>query len=240
MRLLPESTTHHRDNSDDIIIDNGYRRIVPYMEAVQGGDTDKQAIRIRQLYEDFSADYIVLDLRNAGISVYDRLAKIMYDEERDCEYYPLSCMNDENIANRIKIEGAKPCIFVISASQKLNSDIAQDFRRRLADNQIDLLIPFNKATEEVLPNIKDYVNAPDADTLLFYEAPFLETQALINETAELTYEKKEQTGVIVIKEKGSSRKDRYTSCSYGSYFASLLEHDLISRDEEYEFQVLIN
>lgn len=59
------------------------------------------------------------------------LAKVMYDDERDKEYSPLSCMNDDNIASRIKIEGATPCIFAINASQKLNSDIAMNFRRVL-------------------------------------------------------------------------------------------------------------
>ena len=66
MRLLPERTIHERGDSDDVVVDNGYRRIVSYMESVQGGDTTKQALRIRQLYEDFGADYIVLDTRNAG------------------------------------------------------------------------------------------------------------------------------------------------------------------------------
>lgn len=66
MRLLPECTTYKRESLKDIEIDNGYRRIVSYMESVQGGDVTRQAIRIRQLFEDFRADYIVLDMRNAG------------------------------------------------------------------------------------------------------------------------------------------------------------------------------
>lgn len=66
IRLLPESTTYTRDEESDIHINNGYRRIVPYLESIQGGDTLKQAVRIRQLYNDFGADYIVLDVRNAG------------------------------------------------------------------------------------------------------------------------------------------------------------------------------
>lgn len=66
MRFLPEYQTYNRHNDDTINVNSGYRRIVPYMEAIQGGDTVKQSIRIRQLYEDFDADYIVLDLRNAG------------------------------------------------------------------------------------------------------------------------------------------------------------------------------
>jgi hypothetical protein len=240
IRLLPEFTNFTRNDSSVVNVSNGYRRIVPYMESVQGGDTTKQALRIRQLFEDFHADYIVLDLRNAGISIYDMLARVMYDDERDCEYSPLSCMNDEKIANRVLADGAEPCIFVINATPKLNSDIAQDFRRTLDEERIDLLVSFEKASEEILPHITDYVNAPDADTQLFYESPFLETQALISETTGLVYEKNVQTGVITIKERGSNRKDRYTSVSYGSYFAGLLEQDLISDKDEYEYEVFVN
>ena len=239
MRLLPEFTTYNRDNSD-IKVDNGFRRILNYMKSVQGGDTDMQAITIRRLYEDFEADYLVLDLRNAGISIYDKLAKVMYDEERGVEYTPLCCMNDDDIRNRIRNDGAIPCIYVINASQKLNSDIAMDFRRVLANNMIDLLIPFGQASEEILPNIKEYVTSPDADTQMFYESPFLETQSLISETTDLVYEKKDATGVIVIHEQGSNRKDRYTSVSYGSWFASQLEKDLEHTMEDYSFATFIN
>ena len=240
MRLLPDSITYNRDSSENVKVENGYKRIVSYIESVQGGDVVRQACRIRQLFSDFDADYIVLDMRNAGVAIFDLMARIMYDEERDVEYPPLTCMNDESVANRIKIEGANPCIFVINATQKLNSDIATDFRRILDNKQIDLLISFDKASEEVLPDIKEYVNSPFADTQFFYEAPFLETQELISETTSLVYERKAQTGAIVISEQGNNRKDRYTSCSYGSYFASLLERDLLSQNDEYEYSVFIN
>lgn len=240
IRLLPECTTYKRDGSEDLTIDNGYRRVVCYLESIQGGDTTRQAVRIRELYEDFSADWLVLDTRNGGIVVYDLLAKVMYDEERGVEYSPLSCMNDDSIASRIKIEGAIPCIYAVNASQKLNSDIAIDLRRILDAKKIDLLVSLETASEEILPNFKEYTSAIDLDLQLFYESPFLETQALISETTGLLYEKKPQTGAIVISEQGTNRKDRYTSVSYGSYFASLLEKDLLSNDDEYEYSVFIN
>ena len=43
----------------------------------------------------------MLDGRNAGISVYDMLAKVLFDEERNVEYKPWKCMNDDKVANRI-------------------------------------------------------------------------------------------------------------------------------------------
>jgi len=240
-RLIPEFTRYRRSNDDeDKEINNGYRVMIPFMLSVQGGDTTKQALKIRQLYEDFEADYIVLDMRNAGVSIYDMLANIMYDDERDIEYVPLTCMNDESVANRIRFEGAEERIFVINASQKLNSDIAVNFRHYLVDKKIDLLIPFQEAQEEYLSQLPEYTNAPSADDQIFFESPFLETQALISETTELTYEKKDQTGVIVVKEQGSNRKDRYTSVSYLCYFADKLAQDLSTNNEEYEYGVFIN
>ena len=85
IRALPESMTYTSENIDGKVVEvkNGYRRIVPYIEANPGSDVDKQAIRIKQLYYDFEADYCILDTRNGGILTYDRLAKILYDESRD-------------------------------------------------------------------------------------------------------------------------------------------------------------
>lgn len=239
-RLIPDYTTYNRQESGEIKMENGYRRIISYIESSKGSDVLRQSVRIRQLMTDFLADYLVLDLRNAGVAVYDMVARVLYDEERDVEYAPLSCMNDDVIANRIKIEGANPCVFVINATQKLNSDIALDFRRVLENKQIEFLPSLEKALEEILPNIKEYVNSPDADTQFFYEAPFLETQALINETASLQYERKESTGVIVVKEVAGQHKDHYSSCSYLSNFGSLLEKDLFTNNNDYEYSVFIN
>ena len=67
MRLFPEL----------IELGNGstqkeWRVQVPYLEGCRGSETSHQAIRIRQLFEDFDADYIVLDVRNAGRNAVSR------------------------------------------------------------------------------------------------------------------------------------------------------------------------
>ena len=242
MRLIPESTTYtvQSEGGTSKEISQGYRKIVSYIESIQGGDITRQAIRIKQLYEDLSCDYVVLDTRNGGLACYDLLAKVMYDESRDKEYQPWVCMNDDSIANRIKTIGALPVLFAINASQKLNSEIANEMRIALTNNMIDFLIPFNEAVESTLTKIPEYMSAIDVDTQLFYEQPYLETQELINECVELTYERKEQTGLIVISEQGANRKDRYTSVSYGVHFASLLEQDLLSQSSDYDYCCICN
>ena len=233
MRLLPETTVYNTENSEVKVV-NGYRRVVSFIQSVQGGDTTRQALAIRRLYEDFGSDYICLDTRNGGVAILDMLSKVMYDEDRNLEYSPLSCMNNDNFANRIKNANAKPVIYAVNATQQLNSDIAFSFREVLSNNMIDFLVNYNEAVDEILPNIKEYVECSDSERF-FYEQPFFETQLLISETASLVYEKMQQTGVIKIREQGANRKDRYTSCSYGSYFASLLEQDLLSQSEKHDY-----
>lgn len=241
IRAIPESTTYF-NNSNEVEIKTGFRRQYSYIESNQLGDTTLQAARIRQLYEDFNGDYIVLDTRNGGLQVLYALQKVLYDAERGVEYQPLRCMNNDEYAKVCSDINAKSCIYAINASQNLNSDIAVAFRKNLVEGKIDFLVSFNTAKEEILSENQEYVASmasTETDDQMFYENPFLETQALISECAELNYEKL-ATGQIRIQEKGTRRKDRYTSCSYGSFFIDQLELDMVSTSSDYEFSVLIN
>ncbi len=242
IRLIPESVEYTSQTIDGntVEIKQGYRRIVSYLEANKGGDVDAQAIRIKELYYDWESDYCVLDTRNGGVLVYDRLAKILYNENRDCEYPAWSCFNDESIKNRIKIAGAVENVFAINASQKLNSDIAISLREVLSSKRIDFLVNLSEIRDDLEEKILEYASAPDGETLFFYERPYIETQALISEMISLEYELGNQTNVVKISEVGSNTKDRYTSVSYGSYFASLLEQDLLSDSSDYDFVTFIN
>lgn len=239
IRGLPESLTYETENSE-IEVKQGYKRQYPYIESNQIGDTTKQAIRIRQLYEDYEADYIVLDTRNGGLQVLYALGKTLYDEERGVEYQPIKCMNNDTYADVVKNPNAPSVIFAINATQQLNSDIAYSFRRSLIEHRMELLVNYNTAKEEILNENKDYIDQFDIDLQLEFEKPFLETQAMISECAELLYEKSPQTGVVKIYEQGNNRKDRYTSCSYGSYFFDQLELDLLGNDSDFDFVTLVN
>lgn len=240
LRLLPQKMSIDRDIDGRRISGNGYRITVPYLEADPGSHIDSQALRIKRLFYDLNCDYVVLDTRNGGILVYDRLAQVLYDNERDCEYPPWVCFNDDNTASRIMTPGAMPVAFVITASAKLNSDIAMLMRDYITSNRLELLVSHQTAMDEIMPTIDDYKRAPDADTLLFYERPYIETQALISEMANLEYQKNQNTGDIRLFETGGMKKDRYSSLSYGVYLASLLERDLVSNTSDYEYEVFIN
>ena len=237
IRALPETVTYESSNVDGkrVEVKNGYRRILPYIEANPGSDVDKQAIRIKQLFYDFEADYLVLDLRNGGVLTYDRLAKVLYDEERDCEYPAWKCMNDETIAKRVNVAGAIENIFVINATSKLNNDIAIEIRNVLDSKMLDLLVNLDIAEDTLQNNIPEYSSTSDPEIMSFYERPYMETQALINEMVSLEYIRNEETGVVKLFETGSDTKDRYVSLAYGNYFIGLLENDLLSDDSDYDY-----
>lgn len=226
IRMLPESVGG-RDSSR-------YRKQVSYIESIHGGDTNAQALRIKQLFYDLDCDYCVLDLRNAGIAVYDLLARVMWDDETQQEYKPWKAMNDESVASRIRSDGAEAVVYVISASQRLNSEIAMLTRQEFSEGRVDLLISHAQALDDVLSKTKEYTECVDVDEQLFFEKPYLETQAFINEAIELVYERMPDTGLIKISEQGFKTKDRYTSISYGLYFASEIERESSVSGGEYE------
>lgn len=215
-------------------VERDYRVQVPYMEAMRGQEVKRQAIRIRQLYADFDADYIVLDIRNIGVGLADAMARVLYDDERGVEYKPLKVMNDDAIANRVVSPNAEPKIFVIAASAKLNSDIAVNFKAMLMEHKVDLLVDKNSGISEMRKFVPEY-DEMGAEEQLYYERPYLETMLAINEIINLVYEKMPSTGLIRISEVGQNTKDRYTSISYGCYFVSQLARDLLNDTEEYDF-----
>lgn len=241
IRALPESMEYKASdvNGEHIEVKQGYRRQVVYMEPQTEFETTKQAIRIKQLFADFDADYCVLDARNGGSNIYDALAKVLYDVERNVEYEPWSCMNDDGLKSRIIISGQKEVVYAIKAQLETNSKIAVCMKNTLNSKMIDLMVPNQEGVEELHRIVPEYDTA-DVETQLFYERPFLETVALINEMIGLEYTVQNQTGLIKIEERPGARKDRYTSVSYGNYFIELLEQDLFSDSSEYEYVTLYN
>lgn len=149
-------------------------------------------------------------------------------------------MNDESVAERVKTAGAEEVVYVVSASAKLNSDIAITMRDVLVSERIDFLHDYQIAIDDVLSQMPEYTGAATADEMLYYERPYLETRELIGEMIELEYEKGKETGAYKIYETGSNTKDRYTALSYGNYFAMLLENDLLSEADDYEPHTFIN
>jgi hypothetical protein len=206
----------------------GYDRNIVFMESIVGGHTGTQAIRIRQLFEDFECDYIVLDTQNLGLGVYDNLCQPLFDKERSKEYEPLSCINDERMAERCTYSNAEKLIYSIKGNAQLNSEIAVLLRDGFRRGKIKITINEMEG-REYLKKFKGFDSLPEETKAKFVSA-YVQITLLINEMINLEAEYNDN-GLVKLKEPKSNRKDRYSSVAYGNYVASLLERKLNKHEE---------
>ena len=206
----------------------GYDRYISYMESMTGGHTVTQAIRIRQLHEDFECDYIVLDTQNFGLGIYDQLTNPLYDKERNKEYEPISCTNDEAMAERCAYSNADKIVYSIKGNAKLNSEIAIMFRDGFKRGKIRM--PINEIEgREHMRKFRGYENLPE-EVKAKLMSTYTQFTLLVNEMINLEAEYNDN-GQVKLREPNGKRKDRFSSTSYGNYVATLLERKLNKVEE---------
>jgi hypothetical protein len=207
-----------------------YDKYIVYMESMEGGHSQTQAIQIRRLYEEFDCDFIVIDTAGVGLSVYDSLVTNLYDKERNVAYPAFSCINDSEMAKRCMEEDAPKVIYSIKASAQINNDMHVYVLDGLKRGKIRLLVDENES-KEVLMKYKGYDKLPVEEQVKFMH-PYVQISLLVQEMVGL--EKQETSNnLIKLKEPSTRRKDRYSSVGYGVYVAKLLEKDL-SVDNTYD------
>jgi len=227
----------------------GYMREVVYIESFSGENTISQAIRIKQLWKDFLADIIVLDVQNIGNSVYEQLGIVTKDTERGEEYPAMTVMQHDTIDQKEYDElirhttslNALPIIYPISATAKLNSQIAVEMRDKLQRKLFSFLISDTDAETYLIKSNKEFANPQtDSDIRARIISPYVQTNFLINESINL-----EMTMVMgnvkLDIPTSTARKDRFSSVSYGNYFVSLLDKDLLQEEDNNssDFDILI-
>lgn len=207
--------------------------------AIHGLHSDIQAMMIKRYFYDFSADYIVMDVNGNGVSVYDSLAKVSYDNETSIEYPAFGSFNKEEYEERMLLneedEDTKSLvIFAINPSSEVNHIMAMKLKSKLEKGHLSLLVDTNIALADMYKN-KDY-KLMSIEEEAEAVKPFASTTMLINESIGLEMQQS-QGRFIKLVEVGMARKDRYSSLAYGVYFANLLESELEVEEEKYTVQL---
>jgi len=210
-----------------------YIKQVVYIESIVGQHTSLQAIRLKQLFEDFQASYVAMDCHGNGMSLYDDCSKVLYDEERDVEYGSWCAYNDDVMRERALGKNPLPVIFSIKGSQSLNHEIATTLRSDLEKENIHFLVNEIEAKD----HISTIYKTNDVNDLAMYVKPYMQTSALINELVNLEYEI--IGGYIKLKEPKGKRKDRASSLMYANYLAKLLAKDLYQDDDDFDDEELV-
>ena len=209
-----------------------YRRDVLYLESIHDSiNVDDLAIRMKQLFYDFEADYAVVDTMGNGIGVFDAMTRILYDEERNVEYPSWSANNyssDAEAMNERSRSSGVPVIVSYKASAKFNHDCAIALTTSLQNRKIRLPISDIEQREYLVDRGQFLAMRISEQQRQLHT--YQQASVLSNELISLEYEV--PSGFIRIKEVGNTTKDRYSSLSYGNYFANILERELIETDSD--------
>ena len=196
-----------------------YSNNIVYGNAYEGLRTEQQALIIRKLFDEYQCDYLVLDTNGIGLGVYDALTRDLEDLETGEVYPAISCINDDRMASRCTVIGARKVIWSIKGTAQFNSDCAILLREALNNGRIRLLE--NEYTgEEHLSELKGY-KALNPSERLSLQMPYIHTTLLISELTKLQHE--ENGSRIRVYESTGMRKDRYSSLAYNYYVSTQLE-----------------
>jgi len=220
----------------------GYFREVVYGESFSGVNSIKQTLRIKQVFHDFDADVLVLDVGagGGGIPMYDQLGQITKDTERGIEYPAMTIMQHDSIDDSVYEELSKrtlaldatPNIYCISPTAKLNSFMAVDMKDKMQKKMIGLLVNESRAEDYLLKTKPgEYNRVDDSLSKSFFMQPYVQTSLLINEAIGVSGIL--SAGNIKLVEPSGARKDRIITLMMGNYYASFLDADIL-RDEKQE------
>lgn len=230
---LMASTKHNNDASalfvNQLLPTKARRYInnIVYTESSEGLRTEEQALRIRKLFEEYQCDYIALDCKSVGLSIYDFLSGDMTDAETGEIYPALSCCNNPEFAARCKNKNAVKAVWAIIGSARFNSDCAIMLREGFLSGKIRLLTTEYDGEKAFADNFgkaftdSDRLEMSNKVQLLM---PYINTTLLINELINLQHD--DSNGLIRISEKSGARKDRYSSLSYSYWLSCYLEKNI--------------
>lgn len=207
---------------------------IVYGENNEGLRAEEQALRIRQLFYEFDCDALVIDARGVGLPIVDALMADIYDPETGMVYGALSAVNSD-IAERCQVKNAPKVIYPILATADFNSRSALGLRESIKQGALQLLISEDDF-DEIASDLAGY-NKLALEDKIRLKLPYINTTLLINELVSLQYE--DHNGMVRVKEKGSMRKDRYSSLSYSVEIGKQLEKDYINRKNKRSMQDII-
>lgn len=222
-------------------------RAVEYLETHGGGNSENTVKRIRELFWDYQADYIVYDARTIGEVYYNMLTVPYKHPERDPMLWNSSgftVSNDQvlqvlpenklaDLRGRAIDPNAIPCMIPIQATSEFNSTMWQKLRATMVDDNLLMLIDELDMQMEV--DNKKWFLEMDSHTRMLYTLPFTQTALTVNEGMNLSPEWRE--GKLKLTEPRSGTKDRMVALAYGNFIMSLLEAKLSKSDQVQDFSV---
>ena len=201
-----------------------------YAETYEGKTTNELGLIIMRNFYQYNCTDLVLDTNGVGMGIYDFLILPQYDPDYGTTYEPLTCCNDDTMAERCKYKDANKVIWSVKANADFNSKCASAFRNGFQNGTINLLISEFEC-EEYLRTIRGFGKMSQSEHTIM-KLPYSQTTMMINETINLTVSI--INNKVKVEERTGMVKDRYTSFSYSHYYAQEIGRQSLPKETNTE------
>lgn len=204
--------------------DTRYKSNFIFGDTREGLTTDELGLLIMRYFYKYKCTYLVLDTAGSGLGVYDYIVRSHYDPETGEEYKAMTCVNNEDMAERCKEEDANKVVYSVKATSDFNSQICISLRDGIRNGKINFLKNELMVDEWLNKNFKQYKKltpTEQAEAKMAYVQTTMAAYELIKlQTKSLSGNK------IRVFEQSGMRKDRYSSLAYNYWLACQLELEL--------------
>ena len=223
-----------------------FERHLDYIETRPGGDSSSLVLRLKELFWDYQADYLIEDHRSGGEVIYDYLSMKTPHPERGGSWNDsgFTVVNDMNLhvvgqgkidelRNRTVDKNAIPCIIPFIGTSETNSLAWQSLKKQLEVNNIKFLV----SAQEYQTYLEDSGEYFDMTAEEFAHAvlPYIQTDEVIQECVNLSAEYK--NGLVRLSEPRSGYKDRAVCLAYGNYIAEKIENKYNKQNQKQDIDL---
>ena len=225
---------------------NRFERHLDYIETRPGGNASSLVLRVKELFWDYQADYLVEDNRSGGEVIFDYLSMKTQHPQRgnfwkdngftvvnDYSLHVASNGKIEELRSRTIDKDAVQCIIPFIGTGETNSLSWQSLKKQLEINNIKFLISEQEYQSYLEETGERYTMASEdfAKEML----PYVQTSEVIHECVNLSAEYR--NGLVKLTEPRSSYKDRAVCLAYGNYIAEKIENKYNKQNQTQEYDI---
>ena len=223
-----------------------FERHIDYMETWPANDDDGAVKRLKELYFDYDADYIIPDVRNGGENIIIQFSKPLPNEARGSDWiargFGMADMPQYHVAPKDKLDYYRQraidkdyihCIIPFVGTAANNTAYWRGMKRALDRKMLKMLLSMQDK-QTLIEDDGSYFNMT-SEQLADELAPYGQGDMLIKEAVELTKEIRNDN--IKLVEPRSGHKDRIVTAAMANMIIDLIEVEWNKQSQQDDFGV---
>lgn len=221
-----------------------FERHIDYMETWPANDDDGAVQRLKELYFDYDADYVIPDVRNGGENIIIQFSKPLLNDERGSSWiargFGMSDMQQYHVAPKDKLDYYRQraidqdyihCIIPFVGTAANNTAYWRGMKRALDRGMFKMLVSM-RDKQDAIENDGSYFQMT-SEQLADELAPYGQGDMLIKEAVELTKEIRNDN--IKLVEPRSGHKDRIVTAAMANMIIDLIEVEWNKQNQQDNF-----